>query len=147
MKTINDIETLSEQIDQMTKKIADSINESMTMYDRIRELRIKEGLSQEELAKKTGYSSRSMISRIENGEVDLSQSKIKLMASTLHTTTDYLMDGTTQSDPYSTIVSEEDLETDENKKILFRLAKKAKPEAIRAAVAVLKSMEETNHDF
>lgn len=35
----------------------------------------------------------------------------------------------------------------DDEKVLFRLAKTAKPEAIRAAVAVLKAMEETNDEF
>lgn len=112
-----------------------------TMYDRIRDLRIKEGLSQEELAKRIGYSSRSMISRIEKGDVDLSQSKIKLLSTILHTSTEYIMDGANEST--SEVVPEESADTE----ILFRLARKAKPEAIRAAVAVLKSMEETNDEF
>lgn len=116
-----------------------------TMYDRIRDLRIKEGLSQEELAKRIGYSSRSMISRIEKGDVDLSQSKIKLLSTILHTSTEYIMDGANESANESTseVVPEESADTE----ILFRLARKAKPEAIRAAVAVLKSMEETNDEF
>ena len=36
----------------------------------IRELRIKKGMTQEELADKTEVSSRTTIQRIENGEVD-----------------------------------------------------------------------------
>ena len=38
------------------------------------------GLSQEELAKRTGYAGRSAISRIESGARDLSQEKIKVFA-------------------------------------------------------------------
>lgn len=34
----------------------------------------------------------------------------------------------------------------EDEKILFRLARNASPSALKAAVAVLKSMEETNND-
>lgn len=35
----------------------------------------------------------------------------------------------------------------DDERALFRLARSAKPEAIRAAVAVLKSMQDTNNDF
>lgn len=65
----------------------------MKMYDRIRKLRIEQQMSQDDLAKKVGYTSRSMISRIEAGQVDISQSKVKAFAAALDTTIDYLMDG------------------------------------------------------
>lgn len=38
-------------------------------------------------------------------------------------------------------------EISDDEKALFRLARNAKPEAIRAAVAVLKSMQDTNDEF
>ena len=48
----------------------------MKLYENIRQLRKERGWSQETLAKKTGYTDRSSIAKIEAGEVDLSQSKI-----------------------------------------------------------------------
>lgn len=63
----------------------------MDIYDRIRTLRIRMGMSQEELAEKTGYSNRSSIAKIENGGVDLPQSKIKAFALALSTTPQALM--------------------------------------------------------
>lgn len=108
-----------------------------TMYDRIRDLRTEKGLSQDDLARLLGYKDRSMITKIEGGKVDISQKKIVAFAQALDTTPRYLMDGET-----------EDLDRiSAEQKILFRLAKNAKPEAIRAAVAVLKSMEDTNDDI
>lgn len=105
-----------------------------TMYERIRDLRIERDMSQDDLAKAMGYSDRSMITKIEGGKVDISQKKIVAFADALGTTPRYLMDG----DP-----EEEALESaSEEQRVLFRLARSAKPEAIRAAVAVLKSMEE-----
>lgn len=50
------------------------------LYENIRRLRKEKGYSQEELAKKTGYTDRSSIAKIEAGEVDLSQSKIQAFA-------------------------------------------------------------------
>lgn len=46
------------------------------LYKNIKKLRKQNNWSQEELAKKMGYTDRSSISRIENGDVDLPQSKI-----------------------------------------------------------------------
>ena len=105
-----------------------------TMYERIRDLRMERNMSQDDLAKAMGYRDRSMITKIEGGKVDISQKKIVAFAEALGTTPRYLMDG----DPV-----ENELEiASEEQQILFRLARNAKPEAIRAAVAVLKSMEE-----
>lgn len=46
------------------------------MGEKIKELRIKKGYTQEELAKKLGYTSRSTINKIEKGLIDIPQSKI-----------------------------------------------------------------------
>lgn len=48
-------------------------------------------MSQEELAFKLGYKSRSSINKIELGKADISQSKIKAFADALDTTVAYLM--------------------------------------------------------
>ena len=63
----------------------------MTLYDRIKDLRKKRKISQEELAKMTGYTDRSSIAKIEKGKVDLSETKIQLFATALNTTPAYLM--------------------------------------------------------
>jgi len=63
----------------------------LDLYKNIKRLREHYGMSQEELAEKTGYTSRSSIAKIESGEVDLSQSKILLFAKALHTTPQKLM--------------------------------------------------------
>jgi len=55
----------------------------MTMYERIKQLRVKKGLSQQELANLTGYQDRSSIAKIESGVVDLPQSKILLFSKAL----------------------------------------------------------------
>ena len=61
------------------------------LYLQIRNLRKNLGMSQQELAKKTGYTSRSSIAKIENGEVDLPISKITLIAKALNTNPSALM--------------------------------------------------------
>ena len=65
----------------------------MTMYDRIRELRIQKGLSQHELALKTGYADRTAISKIEKGQVDIPRSKIQAFANVFGVSPSFLMDG------------------------------------------------------
>ena len=49
----------------------------------IKKIREEKGLTQQELAELTGYTSRSSIAKIENGLVDLSQSKIMAFAKAL----------------------------------------------------------------
>lgn len=69
----------------------------LELYKNIKRLREEKGLSQDELAKLTGYTSRSSIAKIEKGEVDLQQSKILAFARALGTTPGKLM-GLTESD-------------------------------------------------
>ena len=61
------------------------------LYKNIKEQRILHGMSQEELAHKIGYADKTMISRIENGKIDLSQSKIEEFANIFDVTPGYLM--------------------------------------------------------
>lgn len=63
----------------------------MELYKNIKELREKQGMSQDELASKTGYTSRSSIAKIEKGLVDLPQTKIISFAKALNCTPSYLM--------------------------------------------------------
>ena len=63
----------------------------LELYKRIRRRREELGLSQDELAKKLGYKSRSSINKIEKGENDIPQSKIVAFAEALDTTPEYLM--------------------------------------------------------
>ena len=70
----------------------------MTLYDRIRQLRIQADMSQDDLARAMGYKDRSMITKIESGKVDISQKKIIAFARVLNTTPAYLM-GWTEEPP------------------------------------------------
>ena len=63
----------------------------MSIGDRIKFRRIQMGLSQEELASKLGYKSRSTINKIELGVNDITQSKVSAIAKALDTTSAYLM--------------------------------------------------------
>lgn len=63
----------------------------LQLYKNIKMLREEKGLSQDELAKLCGYTSRSSIAKIEKWEVDLQNSKILLFANALGTTPGKLM--------------------------------------------------------
>lgn len=66
----------------------------LNLYKNIKARRIALGMSQDELAQKTGYKDRTSISKIEAGKVDLTQSKVKAFANALETTTSELMGDT-----------------------------------------------------
>ena len=83
----------------------------MTIYERIKQLRLQLGMSQAELAKKVGYEGKSAISKVENGERDISQSMIIKYAEALHVTPSYLLTGSdsdTPSHPADSRFSKED---------------------------------------
>ena len=63
----------------------------MTIGERIKAKRNESGMSQRELAKRIGYADHSTITKIENGKVDLPQSKIVQFAKVLNTTVPFLM--------------------------------------------------------
>lgn len=58
---------------------------------RIKNKRIENGLTQEELANKMGYKTKSTINKIENGINDVSQKNIYKFAEVLNTSIAYLM--------------------------------------------------------
>lgn len=71
-----------------------------TIGERIRDRRELLGLSQEELAKMIGYTSRSSINKIETGVQQLRQSKIKAIADALDTNVNYILGIDSNSDKY-----------------------------------------------
>lgn len=58
----------------------------MDLYSNIKKRRKELKMTQQKLADLTGYGDRSSIAKIESGLVDISQSKLELFASVLHTT-------------------------------------------------------------
>lgn len=58
---------------------------------RIKEKRIELGITQENLASKLGYKSKTTIAKIENGTNDITQSRVVDFANALNTTPSYLM--------------------------------------------------------
>lgn len=63
----------------------------MNTYERIKKTRKDRGMTQTDLAKKCGYADKSMISRIENGKVDLFLSSLEKIADALRVDPAYLM--------------------------------------------------------
>ena len=63
----------------------------MTIGDRIRQRRNELEWSQRDLAAKMGYNNNSTITRIENGKVDIPQSRIIQFADVLGVSVAYLM--------------------------------------------------------
>lgn len=62
-----------------------------TIGNRIKARRVELGYTQEELATKMGYKSKTAINKIELGINDVSQTKVIRFAEALHTTPAYLM--------------------------------------------------------
>lgn len=65
----------------------------MSVAENIRLRREEIGMSQEELAHAVGFSGRSAISKIERGENDVSQAKLRVIARALNTSPAALLDG------------------------------------------------------
>lgn len=96
-------------------------------------------INQVDLAKAVGVS-KSTVTTWLSGRAYPRIDIIQRLADVLECATDDLVAGKTDAE-----IEAEQISKDQ--KILFRLAKNAKPEAIRAAVAVLKSMEGSEDDI
>ena len=63
----------------------------LKLYENIKVLRLEQRMTQDELARRAGYTDRSSIAKIERGMVDLPQSKIKQFAKIFGVTPSHLM--------------------------------------------------------
>ena len=75
---------------------------------RIKTKRMLLGLTQQQLADRAGFESRTSINKIELGSRSLSASKIKVIADALHTTPEYIM-GWNQADPFTVLAERYEL--------------------------------------
>lgn len=98
------------------------------IYSNIKARRLELNMSQSALAEKTGYSDKGMISRIENGQIDISYSKILDFAKALLTTPQSLMGWDTE---LPTTLSDEQA-------VLVKLASNCDSEHYQSAVLLLK---------
>lgn len=63
----------------------------LKLYANIKRFRLAAKMTQDELARRVGYTDRSSIAKVEKGAVDLSQTKIKQFADALGTTPGHLL--------------------------------------------------------
>ena len=117
------------------------------LYKNIRARRIELGMTQQELADKMGYTNRSSIAKVENGAVDLSQSKIIQFAKVLETTPGELM-GEVLPDEHPTEYYDNEvvqavtdrLRTNPEYGVLFKASANLKPEDIELVTKFIEKM-------
>lgn len=103
----------------------------MTIGQRVKLRREELGLSQEELAKRIGYKSKTSINKIELDFRNLTQSKIKAIADALDTTPSYIMGWDEEAEEAKkTAPSEEDSLNAEIIKLFMGLTADQKKEAL-----------------
>ena len=105
----------------------------MTDGERIRDERIKQKLTQDELATKAGYKNRSAISDIEKAET-LTLKKVEKIAKALHVSAAYLMgwedsEDTYYSDPDAASYAQY-LKDNPDYRVLFDAVRNVSPEDI-----------------
>jgi transcriptional regulator with XRE-family HTH domain len=115
----------------------------MTIYDRIKALRISQQMSQTDLALKMGYKDGSMITKIESGKVDISQKKIVAFAKALDTTPAYLM-GWTEDPPDDPL---QNVPVTSEARILAKGIDKLPQEQRKQALNVIRAMFAQNADY
>jgi transcriptional regulator with XRE-family HTH domain len=110
----------------------------MTIYERIKFLREKLNMSQQELALKVGYQDKSAVSKVERGERDITQTMVAKYATALHTTPAYLMGWEEEKPPVN------DLSEDERR--LIEIYRKISPEAGEMLLTMVNIFEEIPQD-
>ena len=75
----------------LTEHLSKEVSPMLDLYKNIKEKRMALKMSQDTLAELTGYKDRSSIAKIEKGDVDISESKIREFAKALKTTPQELM--------------------------------------------------------
>lgn len=108
--------------------------------ERIRERRLNMDLTQEQLAARTGYTSKSAISRIESGKSDLNQTKIRMFAIVLNTTPQFLMGWT--DNPSPELSASENLKAIANEWENIKIAYDASDERTKKMVRMMLGLDE-----
>lgn len=78
--------------------LQEGVHPMLALYKNIKKRRLELKMSQDQLAAMTGYKDRSSITKIEKGEVDLAESKIREFAKALKISPQELM-GWDEVDP------------------------------------------------
>lgn len=114
--------------------------------ERIRALRQQRNLNQEQLAELANLN-RVTIAKYESGRVEPGAQALARIADAMDVTVDEILgrkESETKQEDLDVLALREQLRRDPNTRILFDAAMKAKPEHIRAAVAVLESFDQAN---
>lgn len=109
------------------------------LYENIKYYRVKNGLTQQDLADKAGYTSRSSIAKIEKGEVDLPQSKISIFAEIFHVTENELMGNPQKNDRVNAALKK--LNERDDLALLFDKTKDLDPESVEAIVNLVDAIK------
>lgn len=122
----------------------------MGIGDRIKARREELGWTQEDLAKRMGYKSKSTINKVEMGKVDVAQGKVITYAKILMTSVEYLMgwdeDVPTNGQNESYYLDDEAREMAEflhknpEYKVLFDASRKVKKEDIDFVKSMIERM-------
>ncbi len=75
----------------------------MTLGEKIKQRRLELNMTQQELADKIGYETRGAVNKIEKGLVDVTQTKMYLIAEALKTSPAWLMEGNDASLTFESI--------------------------------------------
>lgn len=143
----------------------------MTIGERVKFRRQQLGLTQSELAKRLGNSSRASICTVEKDREDLTTTRIAKLAKALETNPSWLMGWTDDISPDfpipaaikdnmdvlskkinttvyydfdETVAAAQEIFEDKYMKLLFDAAKDSKPEDIEMAAEMLKRLKGTN---
>jgi transcriptional regulator with XRE-family HTH domain len=114
--------------------------------ERIKKRRLELEWSQEELARRMGFKSKSTICKIENGEDNLTTTAVKKYADALLTTPSYLMGWEDDivkyvDDSFNDSGVTKDSEDIDKAKALYKLYSEASPEVQSAVELILKSAQ------
>lgn len=113
----------------------------------VKQLRIANNMTMQELADKCGYSSRATINKIEKGEINVSQGKIKALASALGVSPVDLLgaDEATKDDGYymdpDTAQIAQQIYEDKELRALFDAARDISPEDMKTLYSVALAMK------
>jgi transcriptional regulator with XRE-family HTH domain len=126
----------------------------MAIGDRIRIRREELGLTQQQLADRLGYKSKTTINKIESGINGISQKRIVAFAHALNTTIEYLMemDDVEESEQHKYYYNDEtakvaqEIFDSSDLHALFDAARDSKPEDLQMAADLLKRLKGTNPD-
>ena len=111
---------------------------------RIAELRRDRGLNQEQLAE-MAVLNRVTVARYESGKLEPGAQALARIADALDVSVDAILGRSEETEPDKWVISER-LRRDPDFLIVFDQIKKAKPEHLKAAAAMLKSLEGEKDD-